>query len=89
MRSMGNLNFFAFLIMVTLIFAVSSESRPLDYPFLEKKNLMTRALRELFEKSKRLKVGFKDEVDVVSSPYDSKRQSPGGPDPCHHSKNLC
>jgi hypothetical protein len=60
-----------------LIFG-TSESRPLD-SFLDRKNL-TRVLRGLFEKSKRLKVEFADEVDAVGSPYDSKRLSPGGPD---------
>ncbi|KAE8076032.1 hypothetical protein FH972_014706 [Carpinus fangiana] len=86
---MGSLNLWVCVILVMFMFAMSSESRPLEYHFLERKNLTRRALRELFEKSKRLKVGFKDEVDVVSGPYDSKRQSPGGPDPHHHSKNLC
>jgi hypothetical protein len=86
---MGSLNLCVCVILVMFMFAMSSESRPLEYPLLERKNLTRRALRELFEKSKRLKVGFKDEVDVVSRPYDSKRQSPGGPDPHHHSKNLC
>jgi hypothetical protein len=48
------------------MFALSSESRPLEYPFLQRKNLTRRALRELFENSKRLKVGLRMKLTLLA-----------------------
>ncbi|KAG2717491.1 hypothetical protein I3843_03G179300 [Carya illinoinensis] len=74
------------VVMLILNIAKSSESRVPHDTFLERENV-TKALRSLFENTKKLEVGFGEEGIDVGSPYDSKRRSPGGPDPYHHSKN--
>lgn len=75
------------IVMLILNIGKSSESRPHD-TFLERVNV-TKALRSLFENKKRFNVELgEDNESIVDSPNESKRRSPGGPDPHHHSKNL-
>ncbi|KAL9345245.1 hypothetical protein Peur_062920 [Populus x canadensis] len=76
---MANLKLWVCLVLLFLTFS-KSETRQLDQPYLGRKNL-ARMLQELNEKSKQL---FEDDSDVIGSPYESKRISPGGPDPKHH-----
>ncbi|KAB1212414.1 hypothetical protein CJ030_MR5G023956 [Morella rubra] len=85
---MASFNYFGCIIMLVMLMFVVSEARPLD-PLLERKSVTKAHHRPLFESwSKTTKVGLAEE-DAVSHPdHDSKRQSPGGPDPYHHSKNL-
>ena len=77
---MAKCKVFVCLMLVVLIF-VRSESIP-----LERKKL-TKALQELFEKSKEVLKGEFAEKEAVGSPSDSKRVSPGGPDPYNHDNN--
>ncbi|KAB5529992.1 hypothetical protein DKX38_020073 [Salix brachista] len=65
------------------VFHDQTETKHLDQPYLGRKSL-SRVLQELHEKSKQLDEKFADDEDVVRSPYESKRVSPGGPDPRHH-----
>lgn len=77
---MANLKIWLCLVLLFLAFS-TSETRHLDHqPYLGRKNL-ARMVQELNEKSKQL---FGDDSDVTGSPYESKRISPGGPDPKHH-----
>uniref|UniRef100_A0A6N2MFJ1 Uncharacterized protein n=1 Tax=Salix viminalis TaxID=40686 RepID=A0A6N2MFJ1_SALVM len=55
-------------------------TKHLDQPYLGEEE----PIKELHEKSKQLDEKFADDEDVVRSPYESKRVSPGGPDPRHH-----
>lgn len=82
------------LCLFLLLFSAfpKSESRLLEPVRLARGNSMTKSLliRELLEeKLKALKVGPNRQDPSSSGSYDqSKRQSPGGPDPQHHSRDL-
>ncbi|KAJ4729691.1 CLAVATA3/ESR (CLE)-related protein [Melia azedarach] len=70
------------LLLLTLF--SRSESRPLQ-PYAERKNVhVTKIWRQLVEKTRQLEINSEDDEESVRSYYDSKRVSPGGPDPKHH-----
>ena len=92
---MASLKLWGCFFLVFLVFSKTG-SRPLDDHLIRRKNL-TKTLREALQKySKELKVGFVNEdrdhdEDVMPSHYNyynSKRVSPGGPDPKHHSIKI-
>ncbi|KAJ4847675.1 hypothetical protein Tsubulata_038080 [Turnera subulata] len=74
------------VIFLLLTLLVSSESRVLleQYGPTGRSNNLTRILLQgLQDKAEQLKVAMEDE-NMVAKFYDSKRISPGGPDPKHH-----
>lgn len=77
-----------FLVCFVLLLLVSvwSEARPLDQ-LLDRNNRMESLRAFLMERTKALKEGAGGQ-GRVGGQYDSKRVSPGGPDPKHHSKTL-
>ncbi|OVA03367.1 hypothetical protein BVC80_8321g2 [Macleaya cordata] len=68
----------------------SSESGRLD-PFLHSQTqmMLKRTLKTSFERSEEiLKANLEKKQAFGDRYFDSKRSSPGGPDPQHHAKNL-
>ncbi|KAK2665843.1 hypothetical protein Ddye_004417 [Dipteronia dyeriana] len=80
------IKFWVCVTLVLLTLSSRSESRPLEAN-PESKSL-TKIWRQLVEISREVKVKPATEETVHSFYYDSKRLSPGGPDPKHHSRNL-
>lgn len=79
-------NLIKFWVCLTLVLLTLSilEARPLEAN--PERRSLTRILRDLVEKSREVKVKPRDAAPVHSFYYhDSKRHSPGGPDPRHHS----
>lgn len=67
--------------------SISSEARPVARLLLDRNNHVESLRKFLMERTEVLKSG-QGGRGAVGGQYDSKRVSPGGPDPKHHSRNL-
>lgn len=78
---MASLRFYAFLALLVLSFSVS-ETRPLT-PYIEGRNLIA-SIQAVAAMEALMNTKANENGNTNNSYYDSKRQSPGGPDPQHH-----
>ncbi|KAF8043416.1 hypothetical protein BT93_A1678 [Corymbia citriodora subsp. variegata] len=71
-----------FLLVLLALLTKSEGTRPLQ-PYQRTRTHSSHTSRELLQKLRALKVHLQGE-EPLQSPHESKRQSPGGPDPQHH-----
>ena len=85
---MSRLKNLAFFVLLLLLLSVWSEARPISQSPADRNDRIESLRALLMERTKALKTGA-DGHGKVGGQYEySKRVSPGGPDPKHHSKNL-
>lgn len=72
------------LLLVLKLTSVHQCGRLVTEENLSGSSHLNKIRRELFERLKELKVRSEGEETILGSTLDSKRLSPGGPDPRHH-----
>ncbi|KAB2615966.1 CLAVATA3/ESR (CLE)-related protein 1-like [Pyrus ussuriensis x Pyrus communis] len=73
---MGSLKFWFYLLLILLSFSGSDQARsPVPFSDRSNKRAMMESAKQVLKASSETQVG---------KPFESKRPSPGGPDPQHH-----